>query len=264
MLSKAKNPVILAGLGAVHHGAGSSILALVEAGGLLVVTTCKAKGIIGENHPLCLCGHGLSPMSDTIVLPLLQESDCAILAGYGPIEMRNGWSEPWDAGNAIDILHADIQHGMHGAAVRFVGDVSLGVEALLPAVSAKSGGAPEARAKLAEMFAPRENWGPHQVFDTVLNALPEGGIASADSGAHRILLSQMWRCKTPQTLLQSTCFCTMGIVLPLAMGYTKAVGANGPKVVALERPLGEHAYGGGAARLLSLPALLLQKVRTLG
>jgi len=232
MLSRAKNPVILAGLGAVHHGAGSSILALAEAGEIPVVTTYKAKGILDENHPLCLGGHGLSPMSDTIVLPLLRESDCIILAGYDPIEMRNGWIESWDAGNAIEILHADIQHGMHGAAVRFIGDVSLGVEALLPAVSAKSGGAPEARAKLAEMFAAPDHWGPHQVFDTVLAALPEGSIATADSGAHRILLSQMWRCKTPQTLLQSTCFCTMGIALPLAMGYAKAAGPDGPKVVA--------------------------------
>jgi len=45
MLSRAKNPVILAGLGAVHHGAGSSILALAEAGEIPVVTTYKAKGL---------------------------------------------------------------------------------------------------------------------------------------------------------------------------------------------------------------------------
>jgi len=232
MLAKAKNPIILAGLGAVHHGAGAAILELAEAGEIPVVTTYKAKGIIDENHPLCLGGHGLSPMSDTLVLPLLQKSDCIILAGYDPIEMRNGWVERWDAANAIEIIHADIQHGMHGAAVRFVGDVCLGIQALRHAVPTQCGGAPEARAKLEEMFAPRENWGPHQVFETVLNALPKGGIATADSGAHRILLSQMWRCKTPQTLLQSTCFCTMGIALPLAMGYAKAVGPDGPKVVA--------------------------------
>ncbi len=232
MLAKAGRPVILAGLGAVHHGAGAAILALAEAGEIPVLTTYKAKGVVDESHPLCLGGHGLSPRSDTVVLPILQESDCIILAGYDPIEMRNGWIEPWGAANAIEILHADIQHGMHGAAVRFVGDVALGVQALLPAVSGKAGGAPEARAALEEMFAAPEHWGPHQVFDTVLEALPDGGIATADSGAHRILLSQMWRCTAPQTLLQSTCFCTMGIALPLAMGYAKAAGPEGPPVVA--------------------------------
>ena len=232
MVAQAKNPVILAGLGAVHHGAGAAILALAEAGEIPVLTTYKAKGVIDENHPLCLGGHGLSPKSDTVVLPLLRDSDCIILAGYDPIEMRNGWIEPFDAARAIEILHADIQHGMHGAAVRFVGDVGLGVAALMPAVTRKTGGAPAVRAALREMFAERENWGPHQVFATVLEALPESGIATADSGAHRILLSQMWRSKMPQTLLQSTCFCTMGIALPLAMGYAHAAGPEGPKVVA--------------------------------
>ena len=232
MLSIAKKPIILAGIGAVHHKAGAAVLALAEAGEIPVITTYKAKGVITEDHPLCLGGHGLSPMSDSIILPLLREADCVILAGYDPIEMRNGWVEPFDAAKTIEIIHADIQHGMHGAAVRFVGDVALGVSALIPAVKAKTGGAPEARLALENMFAPREDWGPHQVFDTVLKAMPEGGVATADSGAHRILLSQMWRCKTQQSLLQSTCFCTMGIALPLAMGYAAAAGENGAQVVA--------------------------------
>ncbi len=252
MLSRAKNPVILAGLGAVHHHAGAAILALAEAAEIPVITTYKAKGIIDEAHPLCLGGHGLSPKSDTVVLPLLAESDCVILAGYDPIEMRNGWLEPWDAANAIDIIHADIQHGMHSAAVRFVGDVALGVAALQSAAPAKTGGAPAARAKLAEMFAEREDWGPHQVFSSVLGCLPEGGVATADSGAHRILLSQMWQCKTPQTLLQSTCFCTMGIALPLAMGYAKAAGPNGPRVVAFMGDAGFEMVAGELATLRDL------------
>ncbi len=262
MLARAERPVILAGLGAVHHHAGAAILALAEAGEIPVLTTYKAKGIIDEHHPLCLGGHGLSPKSDTVVLPLLKESDCIILAGYDPIEMRNGWVEPFAAANAIEIIHADIRHGMHGAAVRFVGDVGLGVAALQSAVAGKTGGAPAARAALEDMFAARENWGPHQVFATVLEALPEGGIATADSGAHRILLSQMWRCKTPQTLLQSSCFCTMGVALPLAMGYAHAAGVDGPQVVAFvgdagfEMVIGELATARDAGINLTVVVLV--------
>ncbi len=231
-LSQAKNPVILAGLGAVHHHAGPDIRALAEAGGIPVMTTYKAKGILPEDHPLALGGHGLSPLSDQIVLPVLRESDCIILAGYDPIEMRNGWIEPWRADQAIEIIHADIQHGMHGAGIRFVGDVAQGMRALLPAANTPRNGLPTTRTTLQTAFAPRQSWGPHQVFDTVRALLPTDGIATVDSGAHRILLSQMWRCDAPQTLLQSTCFCTMGIALPLAMGYAKAAGPNGPPVVA--------------------------------
>jgi acetolactate synthase-1/2/3 large subunit len=39
-----------------------------------------------------------------------------------------------------------------------------------------------------------------------------------DSGAHRILLSQIWRCYAPRGLLQSSALCTMGCAVPLATG----------------------------------------------
>ncbi|MEL7544013.1 MAG: thiamine pyrophosphate-dependent enzyme, partial [Pseudomonadota bacterium] len=48
--------------------------------------------------------------------------------------------------------------------------------------------------------------------------LPDETIATVDSGAHRILLSQMWETKIPRTLLQSTGLCTMGCAVPLALG----------------------------------------------
>ncbi|MEM1400343.1 MAG: thiamine pyrophosphate-dependent enzyme, partial [Pseudomonadota bacterium] len=45
---------------------------------------------------------------------------------------------------------------------------------------------------------------------------------SADSGAHRILLSQAWDCYHPRGLIQSTGLCTMGCALPLAIGHKLA------------------------------------------
>jgi len=79
---------------------------------------------------LALGGHGLSPLSDKSILPLLATSDCVILAGYDTIEMRAGWIRPWAAENAIEIMHAANDHGMHGCAVRFIGDVGAAVTAL--------------------------------------------------------------------------------------------------------------------------------------
>ncbi|MCP4181762.1 MAG: thiamine pyrophosphate-binding protein [Hyphomicrobiales bacterium] len=231
MLKNARRPIILAGLGAVHHDAGAEILKLCENFSVPLITTYKAKGIMDENHPLCLGGHGLSPLSDAVILPLLAQSDCIILAGYDPIEMRSGWIEPWDAANAIDLVHADIQHGMHGADVRFVGDVagslaqlskpSSSDDAALVSQSWPDGEIDKAGSELEKLFDDRDDWGPHQVFATTRKILPDTGIATIDSGAHRILLSQMWKCSSPHTLLQSTAFCTMGISLPLAIGYAK-------------------------------------------
>ncbi len=230
MLAGAKRPIIVAGLGAVHHDAGEAILELAQNHQIPVVTTYKAKGIIDENHPLSLGGHGLSPRSDSIILPLLSASDCIILAGYDPIEMRSGWIEPWNAQNAIDIIHADIQHGMHGAAVRFIGDVAGSIAKMGEGVSSTVDWGDQialAHKDLNEMFADRDEWGPHKVFATTRKILPENGVVTIDSGAHRILLSQMWKCSAPRTLLQSSAFCTMGISLPLAIGYAQTIHAKG-------------------------------------
>ncbi|MCF6321291.1 MAG: thiamine pyrophosphate-binding protein [Rhizobiaceae bacterium] len=231
MLAQAKRPILLAGLGAMHHNAGDEILKLCESHSMPVITTYKAKGIIDENHALCLGGHGLSPLSDTVILPLLAKSDCIILAGYDPIEMRSGWIAPWDSSCAIDISHADIQHGMHGAAVKFVSDVGSSLARLASDISPVAPGWPDdeiatARAQLNTMFGDRNEWGPHKVFATVRNKVPANTVATVDSGAHRILLSQMWKCSSPRTLLQSSAFCTMGIALPLAIGYAKTISLN--------------------------------------
>ena len=57
---------------------------------------------------------------------------------------------------------------------------------------------------------------------TCRDALPRDTLASVDSGAHRILLSQMWACYEPRGLTQSTALCTMGCAIPLAMGMKLA------------------------------------------
>ena len=51
-----------------------------------------------------------------------------------------------------------------------------------------------------------------------METLPRDTLLTADSGAHRILLSQMWNCGAPRQLVQSSGLCTMGCAVPLAMG----------------------------------------------
>ncbi len=250
LLENSRRPILVAGLGAIHHGAGSGIKALCEKFSMPVLTTYKAKGIVDEAHPLCLGGHGLSPLADRAILPLLKASDCVILAGYDPIEMRNGWCHPWNPEAAIEICHCDNYHGMHGSAVRFVGDVAAALQQLTDGSTVANDvwvdRAPQqAKATLGEAFTGRAHWGPHQVFDTVQQHLPDDAVVTVDSGAHRILLTQMWRCSRPGSLLQSSAFCTMGISLPLAAGYKHAAPASTVVAVVgdagLEMVMGELA-----------------------
>jgi len=68
-----------------------------------------------------------------------------------------------------------------------------------------SNGAPaETRVALEQAFRADEDWGPAAVVDVVQGRLPKDAIVTVDTGAHRILLSQIWRCARPHTLLAPT------------------------------------------------------------
>lgn len=253
MLAGARRPIVLAGLGAVLHDAGAALRSLCERHDIPLLTTYKAKGVLDEEHPLCLGGHGLSPLSDKAVLPLLAKSDCVILAGYDPIEMRSGWIRPFSADRAIEIVHAPMEHGMHGSAVRHVGDVAQAVAALDAAVTTPlrnvwpDGEIEAARQTLDADFGPCHRWGPRGVITAFQDSLPDGAVVTVDSGAHRILMTQMWRAKGPRRLLQSAAFCTMGVAVPLAAGFRHA--APDVPVAAV---VGDAGFNMGAGELATL------------
>ena len=224
-LAKAERPVVVAGLDALLDGAGEALGAWCDAG-VPLVTSYKAKGLVPEDHPLCLGGAGLSPLADKHLLPLIRDADVVVLAGYDPIEMRTGWRDVWDVDRqrVIDIAHAPNDHGMHRASLEVVANVADTLDGLRDAVAGGGwpGGEPATvRAALRAAFAPTE-WGPGAVIETCRAACPPGTVATVDSGAHRILLSQMWDCDGPRTLLQSSGLCTMGCALPLAIGAKRA------------------------------------------
>ncbi|MFN6977439.1 MAG: thiamine pyrophosphate-binding protein, partial [Gemmobacter sp.] len=227
-LTAARRPVMVAGLDALRDGAGPAIRALAEARGMPVVTSYKAKGILPEDHPLALGGAGLSPLADRHILPLIRAADLVICAGYDPVEMRQGWGEVWDpaAQRVIDIAAEPNRHYMHQAGIAVVGHVAATLAALGSGPAAAPswpGGEPAAvRAALEAAFPRHEAWGPAAVIDTCRSILPPETVATVDSGAHRILLSQMWRVGAPRLLLQSSGLCTMGCAVPLAIGAALA------------------------------------------
>ena len=113
------------------------------------------------------------------------------------------------------------------------------------------------RNQLKSIFSGKDEWGPGVVIETVRQILPANGVATVDSGAHRILLSQLWECYEPRGLLQSTGLCTMGCAVPLAMGFQIA-SPESPVVAftgdaGLEMVLGELA----TLRDLKLPLVIV-------
>lgn len=222
LLAEARNPVLIAGLDVTNQRSEKTLAAFAAGFGIPVITTYKAKGVLPEDHALSLGAAGLSPKADELLLPFLRERDLVLLVGYDPIEMRSGWRRPFPPGQTvIEIAAAPNTHFMHRARISFVTDIAAGLEALsrgLPARVRPDEELPRLKRALAEAFAPKADWGPAAVIETARAVLPRETIATADSGAHRILLSQMWRCFGARELRQSSGLCTMGCALPLAIG----------------------------------------------
>lgn len=231
-LALAERPLMIAGIDVLHHDAAEAVAEAVHAFGIPLITTYKAKGVLDEDDPLALGGHGLSPKSFAIVKPLVDAADVIVLAGYDPIEMRADWISPWTVGSALSPVIIDIAalpntHYVHQATHAFVGDVGAGLAALFdvirPPTTVWHGGEPAAvRSQLAAAFPTDEDWGPAAVIDVARRVLPRDGVVSVDTGAHRILLSQQWRAHGPRQVLQSSGLCTMGVALPLAIGHKLA------------------------------------------
>jgi acetolactate synthase-1/2/3 large subunit len=262
LLAAAERPIAIAGVDAVNEEAGAAVADFCRRFNVPLVTSYKAKGLLDEADALSLGGAGLSPRADAHLLPLIEASDCILLLGYDPIEMRINWREPWapDA-PVIEIAAAPRRHGMH--AVRHLlpsglapGLAALG-EGLSPRATWPGGEIAAARAALAAQFAPEPSgWGPASVFHVLRAVLPPGTVATADSGAHRILGSQVWKTDFPRAMLQSSALCTMACALPLGIGHALAEPRR-PVVVfvgdaGLEMGLGELA----TLRDLGLPVIV--------
>jgi acetolactate synthase-1/2/3 large subunit len=221
ILSQAQSPLAIAGVDAVNEGAGPTITSFCKAHGIPLITTYKGKGLLDERDGLSLGGAGLSPLADKTLLPLIGKADVILLVGYDPIEMRMGWRNPWGkTQTVIEIAPAMRTHGMHRVDLTLFGscDVLLRQLQHVPKPHWIGDEIAAARSALALAFKGPSHWGPHAVFRVLREELPENTIATADSGAHRILFSQMWESVRPRQLLQSSGLCTMACALPLAAG----------------------------------------------
>ncbi|WP_424831044.1 thiamine pyrophosphate-binding protein [Ruegeria sp.] len=227
-VSEAERPIAIIGLDVLYDDSRSVVQAFLEHFNIPFVTTYKAKGVVPESHPLCLGGAGLSPLADKHLVPLVEQSDLIMCLGYDPIEMRPGWREIWDPEDkrVIDISAVVNDHYMHQAGLHLVADTASTLEAIAkgnPARQTWPAGQPaRAKAELAKAFPIDEDWGPAAVIAETRAALPPETLATADSGAHRILLSQMWECSEERGLIQSSALCTMGCAVPMAIGLKLA------------------------------------------
>ena len=259
----ARRPVAILGLDVLADGSACVVQAFLEHFQIPFVTTYKAKGVVDEAHALCLGGAGLSPLADRHLVPFIQSADLILCIGYDPIEMRTGWREIWtpETQNVIDIAAVANDHYMHQAGLNIIGHTGATLEALAQGLRGSEtwtgGEVAGVKDALSAAFPVDEDWGPAAVIAETREGMPKGTLATADSGAHRILLSQMWDCEAPKGLVQSSALCTMGCAVPLAMGLKLA--APDRAVVSFSGDAGFLMVAGelATARELGVPVIFV-------
>jgi len=223
LFKKATRPIVLAGIDVLHHNSAPTINKIINKFNLPLITTYKAKGIVPEDNLNTIGAAGLSPRADKILQALIKKSDLIILVGYDPIEMRSSWVSPWESKQkVIEFVAIENTHYVHQADISFIGHVGAGLSSLIKGNAPKKiwGNLHPAKTRQAHKtaFSPHGKWGPEAIVKGARSALPRNGVATVDTGAHRILLSQSWECYQPRGLLQSNGLCTMGVAVPIAIG----------------------------------------------
>jgi acetolactate synthase-1/2/3 large subunit len=225
-LKKAQRPLALAGLGVQLDGAAAELRQFIEKWRVPVVTTYKAKGVIPEDHGLCIGATGLSPVVDKIHMTHIRNADLILTTGFDPVELRSDWIAPWDEKKrcvAIDLVPNT--HHVFRSAIEYTGSIAAALGMLTAAAPAR---APKrwpdaeldryrATIRAAIAYEPARGLGPYQVVSTLREVLPRDTIATVDTGSHRILINHVWHAYEPRRLLQSNGLGSMGYALPAAI-----------------------------------------------
>jgi acetolactate synthase-1/2/3 large subunit len=277
LLLQARQPVIVAGGGAVISGAWAELTALAEALGAPVGTSICGKGAIAEDHPLSLGmigDNGGRPYANAA----LKAADLILYIGCKTDSVTTeNWRLPPRTTDKT-ILHLDVDPAEVGrnypTAVGLVGDARLGLADLLAAVRRRGGqprpnplaplGAGSARiaafwadfeAKAAATTTPIK---PQRVIQALARLLPASSVIVADAGTPTPFTAAYLRASAERRVIIPRGYGGLGYAIPGVVGARLA--RPEATVVGL---MGDGSFGMSVGELetvarLGLPVTLVQ------
>ena len=221
LISQAKNPVILAGAGAVRANASQAVTTMAERLHIPVVQTMMGKGIVSCDSPWRLGVVGI-PQHDYII-DAFDQADLVIGVGYDLIECApTKWhTHPMRIVN-ISGLPADVNQ-LYEPDVEVTGDISDSIYQILR--TARRDDKPEPTSMLAVGERMREDFEqlaasdafpmkPARILKDVRSVMGRSDILVSDVGAHKIWIGRDYPCYEPKTCLISNGFASMGFSVP--------------------------------------------------
>jgi acetolactate synthase I/II/III large subunit len=223
-ISKAKNPLILAGNGTIRANAAEALTEFATQLHIPVTNTFMGKGAIPYTHPLALWAVGLQ-QRDYIACGF-EESDLVIAVGYDLIEYS---PKKWNPTGITPIIHiaatpAEIDSS-YIPLVEVVGDIGDSLLEIIKRCDRTNKPTPSALKVRADIVAEYEQYSqdggfpikPQKIIYDLRQVMAAEDIVISDVGAHKMWMARHYHCDRPNTCLISNGFAAMGIAIPGAI-----------------------------------------------
>ena len=217
LLSRARKPLLIIGLGARRADAAAAVRSLCERHNIPALVTYKAKGVVADDHP-CFAGVFTNAVAERAVV---DESDLLIGVGFDPVEIL---PRPWPYAQTIVSLAAWEMRTEHVPfKTQEIGDIA---ELVAKASDLLS----ESRWDLAAVRRAVERTrdavaaeagltlSPSRVVQLTAAHFAGNSRVTVDAGAHMFPATMLWPVSEPNELLISNGLSTMGFALPAAIG----------------------------------------------
>ncbi|MEM8748893.1 MAG: acetolactate synthase large subunit [Pseudomonadota bacterium] len=222
MISKAKNPIIIAGNGVIRHGASDALVEFAEAISAPVATTFMAKGAMPSSHPLSLGTVGLK--AHDLVAFGIDEADLVLCVGYDMVEYDPAH---WNPNKDKMIIHIDGSPAEVDTHYIVEAGVIGELKDSMQRIGARCDRQPSPAMKNLRGKIVKELNGhaddnshpikPQKIIYDIRQVLEPEDIVISDVGAHKMWMARMYQAERPNTCIISNGFASMGIALPGAI-----------------------------------------------
>ena len=256
LIRSSKRPVIIAGGGTVE--AGTPLRAFAERFGTPVVLTTAAKGVLPDDHPLCLG----ATLSLSATQDLLQSADLVIAVGT-ELSETDSWLDRLPLSGRL--LRIDIDPTTlardYPADAAILGDAADALAALAERTEAPTDRIPVEELKRVRALN-RESLRPLQrkhavVLDALRDALPEDGMVASDMTQIAYTGNTYFPCSRPRSWFHPLGFGTLGYALPAAIGAKLAMPERATVALAGDAGLLFTVQELATAAELGLPVVVL-------
>ncbi|MBP1625697.1 MAG: acetolactate synthase [Holophagaceae bacterium] len=223
-IEQAHSPLILLGAGANRKLVSKMLMQFVERTGIPFFSTQMGKGVLPEDHPLCL---GTAALSDRDYLHCaIERSDLILNFGHDVVEKPPFFMKP----GGTRVIHINFSEAnvddIYFPHLEVVGDIANAVWQLNERVRVSPRWdfsyfmkvKTHMDAKIAER-ADSDSFPvlPQRLVADVRGAMGPCDIVALDNGMYKIWFARNYRAWKPNTLLLDNALATMGAGLPSAM-----------------------------------------------